>query len=317
MHKICVVSFDHWGYDKYIVDELRRFGVESYHIKLSEYKYENSFERLKNTACKIFLNKNLKHIWRQNFALQQLERLGFQNQILVINPELIDYEYHLRIKKYTNKYIAYLYDSVSRYPIDHLLNGVFDEIFSFDKEDVAKYSFNQISNYIYSVDNFFKSKIKKIDYFYIGSIDDRIIFLNDFAEILKKQNKSFYFLAVGKKSFVMKLKQFFLNEFENITFTNNRLSHEKILKLYGEALYVLDIVRPKQSGISFRVFECMGINTNVVSTNKNLCDYDLINSGKIFILNPNIVDYAFKDQYSEHLIAKYYIKNWVKKVFKI
>jgi hypothetical protein len=75
--------------------------------------------------------------------------MGPQDKILVINPELIPLDIHKKIKGFTKEYIAYLYDSSDRYPIEHLLDGLFDKIFSFDAKDVAKYGFTPINNYIY------------------------------------------------------------------------------------------------------------------------------------------------------------------------
>jgi hypothetical protein len=129
LQKIAVISFDHWNYDAHIVTALQKKGIESFHIKIGNFKYKNTWERIQNTFSKVFLGKNPKLKKRQDYILEQLKENGFQNQILVINPELIDLEYHLAIKKYTDKYIAYLYDSVSRCPVKHLLEGVFDEIF--------------------------------------------------------------------------------------------------------------------------------------------------------------------------------------------
>ena len=73
-------------------------------------RHKNFPARVQNTISKIVLNRNLKNEQRQQMILQQLGKLGKQDEILVINPELIDREYHEEIKKYAGKYIAYLYD---------------------------------------------------------------------------------------------------------------------------------------------------------------------------------------------------------------
>lgn len=315
--KICVISFDHWNYDHYIVKELLKKGHESHHIKLASFKHKNSFARLKNAFSKVFFKKNLKHIQRQNFILEELEKFGTQDQILVINPELIDLEYHLKIKKHTSKYIAYLYDSVARCPVEHLLNGVFDEIYSFDKEDIRTYGFLETSNYIYHIEEIIDNNQKKFDYLYVGSIDERITFLNALGEKMKIDQKNFLFLSIGKKSFMKKLRQFFLNENRNITFSAKRLSHDQMLELYKQSNFVLDVVRENQTGLSFRIFECMGINANVISTNKNLENYDLIHSGKIFIYDPNLINYNSVEKYPLEMIKKYSIETWVENVFKL
>jgi hypothetical protein len=268
---------------------------------------------------KVFLGKNPKLKKRQEYILQQLKENGFQNQILVINPELIDLEYHLEIKKHTEKYIAYLYDSVSRCPVKHLLDGVFDEIFSFDKNDVLTYGFSETTNYIY-FDTPEKSALQKQNFIYIGSIDNILKFLNDFGEHIKKQHQSFLFYAIGKKAFVNKLKQMFLGKNKNIIFQKKRFSQQETLKMYAESETIVDLVRDNQTGLSFRIFEAIGLQKNIISNNKTIISYDICDSGKIIYLDDlhKINEATFSNSnYSNELIDKYHILNWVKKIFSL
>lgn len=317
--KICVISFDHWNYDAHIVNALHKKGIESFHIKIGSFKYKSTWERIQNTFSKVFLGKNPKLKKRQDYILHQLQKNGFQNQILVINPELIDLEYHLAIKKYTDKYIAYLYDSVSRCPVKHLLEGVFDEIFSFDKADVATYGFKEITNYIY-FEPFEITATSKQNFIYIGSIDNRLKFLNDLGEHLKKQQQSFLFYAIGKKAIFNKLKQLFLGKNKNIIFQNKRFSQQETLKKYAESQTIIDLVRDNQSGLSFRIFEALGLQKNVITNNKSITSYDIYDSGKIVCFDDlhEINESTFCDlKYSIEITEKYNIENWINIVFEL
>jgi hypothetical protein len=319
LHKIAVISFDHWNYDAHIVTALQKKGIESFHIKIGNFKYKNNWERILNSLSKMFLGKNPKLKKRQDYILQELEKSGFQNQILVINPELIDLDYHLKIKKHTEKYIAYLYDSVARCSVNHLLEGVFDEIFSFDKNDVSSYGFKEITNYIYFEPNVNNNPVKQ-NFIYIGSIDNRLNYLNNFAAHLYKQQQTFLFYAIGKKAFVNKLKQLFLGKNKNIIFQNNRFSQEETLKMYAESGTIIDLVRDNQSGLSFRIFEALGLQKNVITNNKSITSYDIYDSGKIVCLD-NLADInkvTFSNEnYSNELIKKYSIDNFIKNIFQL
>jgi hypothetical protein len=319
LHKIAVISFDHWNYDAHIVNALQKKGIESFHIKIGNFKYKNNWERILNSLSKMFLGKNPKLKKRQDYILQELEKSGFQNQILVINPELIDLDYHLKIKKHTEKYIAYLYDSVARCSVNHLLEDVFDEIFSFDKNDVSTYGFKEITNYIYFEPNVNTNPVKQ-NFIYIGSIDNRLNYLNNFAAHLKKQQQTFLFYAIGKKAFVNKLKQLFLGKNKNIIFQNNRFSQEETLKMYAESETIIDLVRDNQSGLSFRIFEALGLQKNVITNNKSITSYDIYDSGKIVCLD-NLADInkvTFSNEnYSNELIKKYSIDNFIKNIFQL
>ena len=320
-HKIAVISFDHWNYDVHIVNALQEKGIESFHIKIGDFKYKNKWERIKNSLSKIFLGKNPKLKKRQEYIIQQLKENGFQNQILVINPELIDLEYHLEIKKYTDKYIAYLYDSVSRCPVKHLLDGVFDEIFSFDKKDVLTYGFSETTNYIY-FDAPEKASIQKQNLIYIGSIDNRLKFLNDFGEHLKKQQRSFLFYAIGKKAYLNQLKQLFLGKNKNIIFQKKRFSQQQTLKMYAESEIIIDLVRDNQSGLSFRIFEALGLQKKVITNNISVQNYDFYLPNNVCLINEKgqfdtNVYTAKYERLPQNIYDKYYISEWVKTVFNL
>ena len=89
--KICVISFDFWGYDAHIVETLKEKGIEANHIKIGAVSYKNFGERLTNLFSKVFLGKNLKYQKRQKFVIEQLDKLGHQDQILVLNTDSFDH----------------------------------------------------------------------------------------------------------------------------------------------------------------------------------------------------------------------------------
>jgi hypothetical protein len=315
--KICVISFDHWNYDQYIVNALKKKGVESVHIKIGGFKHKNLQTRLKNVFSKIFLGKNPKHIKRQDYILERLKQIGPQDQILVINPELIDENYHLKIKKHCQKYMAYLYDSVARCPVNHLLSGIFDEIYSFDQYDITRYNFTATSNYIYLKPS--AGTATTLDYIYIGSIDGRINFLEKLGQKLTQDHKTFKFYAIGKKARVLKLKNTLQNKYKHIIFESKRLSQQQTLALYAQSQCIVDVVRQNQTGLSFRIFEAMALQKNILSNNHNLLNFDLAQCNKISIIDDHLnVKYQATDpQYPKHLLDKYSLNSWVERVFRL
>lgn len=320
--KICLISFDHWNYDFHIVNDLQSKGIDSFHIKIGNFKHANLFARVSNAFQKIFLGKNPKIKKRQDFILEQLEKNGPQDQILVINPELIDKEYHLKIKKYTKKYIAYLYDSVDRCNITHLLDSVFDEVYSFDKEDIKKYNFKETSNYNY---------IKKIDVepkkefqvLYVGSIDNRIEQLNLIGSFFNKNNIKYKFYIIGKKAFVYNLKKIFLKKYQNLDFKRNRINQNDLIKLYHKSDTIIDLVRDNQSGLSFRFFEAMALERKIITNNKNILNYNFFTSNNIYVLNNNDteVDISFinapYEKLEKSIYEEYTISTWTNKIFNL
>lgn len=321
--KIAVISFDHWNYDKHIVDALNKIGEDAFHIKIGGFKHKNIFYKIGNAFSKVFLGKNPKIQKRQEYIISCLEKSGQQDQILVINPELIALDYHLKIKKYSNKYICYLYDSMDRCPVEHLLNGVFDEIYSFDKEDIKKYGFKEITNYNY-LEKQPKSDATAIknEVLYIASFDNRLDTVFKLMEAFEKIKVSYRFIIVGKKTSLFKLKNLFSKDVKGIELRRKRIEQEGLKKLYSETNVVLDIVRENQSGLSFRIFEAMAFEKKIITNNKTVMHYNFYNPNNILIIKNEFVfdKNFFETKYeplTEVIFQEYTIANWVKKVFNL
>ena len=62
--KICLISFDYWGFDQHIIDALQKRGIEASHINLNDftYSYPNIISRVGNSLSKIILDKIIKNI---------------------------------------------------------------------------------------------------------------------------------------------------------------------------------------------------------------------------------------------------------------
>ncbi|WP_309608877.1 hypothetical protein [Flavobacterium sp.] len=322
--KICLISFDHWNYDKHIVDKLNEKGVDAFHIKIGGFKHKNLASRIKNSFSKIFLGKNPKIQKRQEHILDMLKLKGFQDQILVINPEVIDLDCHLEIKKFTKKYITYLYDSVDRCPVQHLFNGVFDEIYSFDKDDVKKYGFKKINNYNYlEKQTLAKKENIKNQVLYIASFDNRLETVVKLKDVFEKIGVSFRFIIVGKKTTLHKLKNKFSQAIDNIELRRKRINQNDSKELYNETQVVLDLVRENQTGLSFRVFEAMAFQKKLITNNKTIIDYNFYNPNNILVIdneNYNIEKTFFQTEYQaipDDIYYIYTLDNWVDRVFNL
>lgn len=316
--KITVISFDFWNYDAHIVEVLKKLGIEAHHINLGAYTHKNAAAKVQNALSKTFLNKNLKNINRQNFIISELNKIGTQDQILVINPELIEAEYHSQIKKYTPKYIAYLYDSLARCPAEHLLH-FFDKVYSFDKTDVKNKGFQLITNYNYLPENH-ANQPSKFDLVYLASYDDRMNIAKKIAQKISAFDKTYQYLVVGKKSWK---KKYLGGNNVNWTFTSKRLNHEDIPKFYAQGNVILDLVRENQDGLSFRIFEAMALKKKIITNNQTVSEYDFYNLNNILIINEdlsNLDKSFFETEYqalSSEIYQKYTLDNWVKTVFNL
>lgn len=324
--KICIISFDNWHYDNQIIKALERKKIITHHINLGKYKHKNILQRSKNAFYKLFFNKNLKFQKRQEFIIESLTKFGFQDHILVLNPDLIELNFHYKIKQHTKNYMVYLYDSIARskYPIEHLLEGIFDVIYSFDNDDVLKYNFKKIDNYIYldKKKNEQKSTFKVMT---VSSFDKRFPLFNKIANQLSEFKFSFEFIFVSKNILYKVLKyKLITNDKINgkIKFQSKKVSLEEVKSLYNKSDIILDLVQGYQTGLSFRVFESMALQKKLITNNSNIINFDFYNPNNILVIDSDInFDSSFfitpYEPIPDAIYKKYTLENWVDTIFEL
>ena len=319
--KICVISFDFWGYDTHIVEILKEKGIEANHIKIGAVSYENFGERLTNLFSKVFLGKNLKYQKRQKFVIEQLDKLGHQDQILVLNADTFDHSTLEYMKKCTNRFITFLYDNLDRCPVQDKLH-FFDKIYSFDDKDIEKHGFERLTNYNYLPFLSQENQNPSEDALYITSYDKkRIKQLDILSQKFEELRLKFDLYVIGKKSWKNQLmKPFSKNK---IVFTRKRINHENLPEFYKRTKVILDLMRENQYGLSFRVFEAMALEKKIITDNEKIKNYDFYNPNNILVLNKdfsNITKEFFETPYQslpEEIYKKYTLEKWVERVFNL
>jgi hypothetical protein len=323
--KICIISYDFWDYDKYIVETLCKRGIDAHHIKISTVTHSNFNERAVNALSKTFLNKNLKTEKRQKYVLDSLERLGHQDQILVMNPDTFDLSTLQKIRKYTDRLVTYLYDNLERVPVEDKLY-LFDKVFSFDYIDVKKHGFEKLTNYIYLPHCNKEDQRPEMDLFYITSYDNRrVTLIKLLAKKLIEQGLKFQIMIIGKKSWKHQLTNMFITVPKNLflIFSIKKIPHNDLPKYYKNAKVLLDLMREGQYGLSFRVFEAMALEKKIITDNEAIKTYDFYNPNNILILNKNSsnLDKSFfetpYEKIPEEIYARYTLDSWIERVFQL
>lgn len=316
--KVCLISFDSTYFDHNIILELKRKNIEANHIDASifKFKYTSLFDRISVRFNKLIFKKNTKKQALEEHILNEVKKIGPQDIILFIRPDKISRTTHLEIKKHSQKYLTYIYDSCRRFPIDDLLVGIFDEIFSFDLIDTKKHNFTFISNYIYLEKKKLESATLNDSVFIVISIDERFNFLNKLAEYLTNQRVNFKFIAVGKK----RPK----NIHKDIIYSRKTLLPDDIQYDLENSKIFLDLIRKDHNGLSFRIFESLAMQRKIITTNVTIKEYDFYNPNNILILDENrqinISQEFLNTPYeplNDDIYNKYTIENWVNTVFKI
>src|SRR5690606_24467824 len=152
--------------------------------------------------------------------------------------------------------------------------------------------------------------------FAIQSVDkERMLILSKIADVLDSQNQHNYLFLIKDKPAK--------NVNKNIVFFSENKSLDEVENLTKDSFILIDIVRENQRGLSFRFFEAMAFQKKIITTNKNILNYDFYNPQNILVINENdvrIPEEFLKTPYiplSKDLFEKYTLQSWVKNIFKI
>jgi hypothetical protein len=278
--RITLISHDNWGYNNNIAVALKKKGHVVHHIDFStfKYKYPNFGYKVYNFFLKAFFKRNLKNIHFGKEIVRRLEQLDeIQDAILTIKGDWIDPKQVLELKKYTKKSIAYFNDNIYRCPKILKVIPNFDEVYSFEKEDCEKHNLKFMPNWIYQEENQeIQNNTFDYDVFNISSKDNRFKTICKVADELKKQNIKSKIIIYDKKN---------KNKNYNIEFISNYIQIADVKKHITRSKILLDIHRKEQNGLTFRVFESLGMNKKLITTNPDIINYDFYNPNNIHVID--------------------------------
>ncbi len=314
--KITLISFDNWGLNDGIATVLKREGHTVHHIDFSSfiYQYPNPIYKIYNFVLKTFFKKNIKNIYYGQEIIKRLQLLGeMQDIILTIKADFIDKKYLLQLKDYCTKSIGFFNDSATRCPKIKNVASRFDECFSFEKEDCKNLNLKFAPNWI-NIENHDSPTTQEYQIFNISSKDKRLQIISKIVTELKSQDLNYKIMILDKNH---------TSENEDIEFISKKISLEEIAKLVERSKALLDVNREGQHGLTFRIFESIGLEKKLVTTNPDIVNYDFYNANNILVIdetNPHIPASFFESDYQklpEEIYHKYTIKGWLENVLSI
>lgn len=312
--KITIISYDNWGLNEHLKNALLQKGHTVRHINFFDFKhkYPNFQSKLYNFILKTVFNKNIKNVYYGNEIIKKLaENNERQDVILTIKGDFIDSKSILEFKKFTKKSIAFFNDSISRCPKIKRVIPAFDEVYSFEKEDCKKYNLKFITNWIYPIQTDNKEK-EQFQVYNISSKDKRSVLLSKIALILKRNKINYKIIIFDKKN---------RKQDPNLEYTPKQIPLAEVNENLHNAQVLLDINRIGQSGLTFRVFESIGLEKKLITTNAVIKNYDFYNPNNILIIDedkPSISLDFFNSKYEkipEVLFQKYTLEEWINQVF--
>lgn len=256
-----------------------------------------------------------RKIW-DSFYLIEKAKKDKKNEYIVfmtnVSAKKFRVEYLQDLKKYKNIHLVLIaVDSfVDQFlcPLGIMEKVDFDLIYSFDRDDCAKYGLLYTQSQYSKMDDV-KAANVQYDLFFIGRAKDR---LEKLKHIVRKANSyglrtGFFLLGVPKKQ---------REKIDGITYLDRVMPYREVLPLILSSKCLVDIVQEGQKGLTMRVYEAIFYNKKLYTNNesiRNLRYYDprymmissdLENVEEAFFGDTVFVDYKYENDYSPIVLLK-------------
>jgi len=314
-----------FGYEIEISKRMEELGA---FVTLCDERPSNSFLtkvviRLKPTLLKKRIISHYEKALNQNMKFDFV--FFFKGETAL--PEVIDI---VRNKLPESKVILYLIDSIANYP--HLVSSLnkFDKVLSFDSQDSDCHKSIQFRPLFYLNDYSLIKNLQsedKIDVLFIGTVhSDRWPFLEQIKKQAEQNGLSVYYYLYFQSPIIFYFKKVFDKNYKTIPIGAAKfrsISKFEILKLFEQAVAIVDIQHPKQTGLTMRSIEVFGANKKLITTNIRITQYDLYNPNNICLADRKqpILNIDFIKETNQHvtpkIYSKYSIDSWLKEIFSI
>ncbi len=314
MKKVLIIAPEYMGYMEKVADHLRtKPGIAVTDIHIPVYKYTSLLTKISNFFLKR-IGKDVKFAYRDNYIQDVIGDQTF-DVTLVVRPDHLSETTLKQLKSQTLHFKSYFFDGVHRFPKMLKTVPYFDEIFSFEPNDCKEFGFESITNFIYDeqplpeADTHFQYSV-----FNITSHDrQRFPLLVKIAAILKQQNLNYNIIIKTKKK---------VADAGLVSIIREPMSLEDIKVLLKQSVCMLDLgVISKHRGLTFRVFEAMGLHKKIITNNPDIAHYDFYDPQNILIINQESIEipksFLTSDYHPipDRIYQKYTLNHWVNRVF--
>lgn len=315
------------GYSDGIADQMRRMGAEVDYLndKPNDGAVCKIFGRLKIKLYQKIINK----YYKEKLSIYKNKRYDY---ILVIRGEYTT-EKALRIIKELfpkSKLILYMWDSLKNNKGIEEKWRLYDKIFTFDRIDYLnnkdKIEFLPLyyyEEYLPQIDH--EAEPEYVVSFIGTGHQDRIKIVKNIAEQCNKIGKKTFMYCYMPHKIVYLQNKLMNPYFRRVTIDDvhfSMLPFSKVYEIYMKSKCIMDIESTAQCGLTMRSIETIGLKRKLITTNRDIANYDFYNTNNILIvdrnnfnIDPKFFDIPYK-KLEDSIYEKYSLRNWILEVFK-
>lgn len=320
---ILFISPRFFNYEIEVLLKLKELGANVYYI---DDRFDNGI--LVKGLLRLGLGKKFLKNKILNYFVNSLKQSNFSkvDYVFALTPEAFSEDI---IKKYKEllpdaRFLLYMWDSFQNRKNTKNIIDLFDAKFSFDVSDCKEY--NLIYLPLFFIDDYSHiTQTGKFDYdlTFIGTAhSDRYYLVKKIKnQLLGYKFFEYYYFQNILLLLYNKLtnRRFYKVRFKDITYTP--LEKKALLHIIEKSKTIIDIQHPKQEGLTIRLIEMIGAKRKVITTNKNVKNFDFYCSNNILVIDRDfpLIDPSFLEQdYQElpiEIYNKYSINTWLNTIF--
>lgn len=315
-----------FGYERAIEKRLKELGANVYFFddRPSNGFWGKGLLRAHKKLYAAHIRRYYKPIEKRIFTLNKIDI------VFLLSPEALPLALLKRIinENPDVKVILYMWDSIQNKIGTKKYLPYCNRIFTFDPLD-KKYD-DRINFCPLFYLNEYALMTPDVEYKYdlsfVGTAhSDRINLANN----VKKQVESFggrvytfFYLQSKKLYFYRWLTDSNFRNTKVSDFQYNPLSSDETMELFGSSKVILDIQHPRQTGLTMRTLEVLGSRRKLITTNKEVANYDFYIPQNILIIDRNKPEIPWDFINSpyipidENVYKKYSLDGWLSFVLK-
>lgn len=284
-------------------------------IKIHPYIFYLKTRRYYDRILMKYKNQNIDYVffWSTDMIFPSIIK---KIKELLPNSKIINYQSDSIIgKKYIVKTLKYFDRTITYDRIDYLCL----------KEKLNCVQFRPL----FFLEDYQQNKVNgnKLEYkiSFIGTIhSDRFAIIKSVEKIAMKENYKIFIYKYLQSRFIYYFYRFTNGSFKGSSlndFDFDKISPKRISKIYGDSFAILDMQFPKNNGLTMRTIETLASKKKLITTNKDIKNYDFYNPDNILIIdrkNPVIDKNFFVNDFieiEEKIMDKYRLSSWIKDIF--
>ncbi len=162
---------------------------------------------------------------------------------------------------------------------------LYDKVFTFDKHDALKYGF-EFRPFFYLNKSSYDDQKKIYDLYYLGAYREkrRFHYIMKIIDLCKDKSLNYLVRVFINKKNIKKNTVEFEEKYEKIL-TDEYTSFFENLENMKKSKVVAEINYGNQTGLTLRSLEAVASQTKLITTNKDIKNYDFYNENNIYIIS--------------------------------